>query len=187
MLKPRGQSSAPFEVLVAVVIMGFVLYMALQAYQYLGKEQCKAQIKDQASSFKSSLQAAIEGQSNLLKFFPPKCFKGENVMKLEVRSQKAICRAECGKEMDQCLLFIYRSADWDWELCLDQAPTFTNFLDSAQCPDPEPAHPDKFEVVDFKNPRDGTKPDIIPRGIYSLQDKTGSQGGIPQICAYHQR
>lgn len=184
MSNQKAQSSAPFEVLVAVVIMGFVLFMALQAFTFLQEQQCKAQIHEQIVQLKSAVQETLKGQSNKLVFQPPRCTKGEKEMRMVVRSNRAICRAICGTEDDQCLVFSYQSENFSDMLCFEETPTYTNFLTS----DCGSLGAD-YQLKDFLNPEllPG-EPQIIPRGTYILQNKTGSGEGIPKICAFlHKR
>lgn len=173
----RADSSAPFEVLVAVVIMGFVLVMAAQAFEFLNQKQCEAQIKDQASSLKTAVQDAIRGNSVRLNFFPPTCFqKEEKQMKLEVVTSKARCSAICGRELDECLFFLYDSDSFKFNLCFDNAPTYTTFLDnSSGC------QLSGFSPVDFRAPTGN----IIPRGLYNIQNRTGGSETVPKLCAFH--
>ncbi len=178
----KAQSSAPFEVLVAVVIMGFVLYMALQAFNFLQEQQCKAQIHEQIVQLKSAVQETLKGQSNKLVFQPPRCTKDENEMRMVVKSNRAICRQVCGTEDDQCLVFFYQSENFMDQLCFDETPTYTNFLGQSQCTNLG----DDYVLVDFFEPADpiSGNPQVIPRGTYTLQNKTGSGEGIPKICAF---
>lgn len=176
----KAQSSAPFEVLVAVVIMGFVLYMALQAFNFLQEQQCKAQVHEQIVQLKSAVQETLKGQSNKLAFFPPKCDQNESEMRMVVKSHREICRQVCGTEDDQCLIFFYQSENFMDQLCFEETPTYTNFLDSTQC---NPST--DYAMVNFFNPAASPgDPEVIPRGIYTLQNKTGSGEGIPKICAF---
>ncbi len=176
----KAQSSAPFEVLVAVVIMGFVLYMALQAFNFLQEQQCKAQIHEQIVQLKSAVQETLKGQSNKLVFQPPRCTKDENEMRMVVKSNRAICRQVCGTEDDQCLVFFYQSRDFMDQVCFEETPTYTNFLMSG-CG----SLGTDYRLVDFLNPAiNPGYPEAIPRGTYTLQNKTGSGEGIPKICAF---
>lgn len=177
---PRGQSSAPFEVLVAVVIMSFVLFMGLQAVTFFSENRCKSDLQQEAANLKAKVQEAIGGNSVLLNFHPPECFKNvETEMRLKVQSSTAVCSSICGKTVNECLLFTYRSEKYNFDLCFDNAPTYTTFLDDSLCGD---------ETVDFTNPgEEEIKPGVyrnsIPAGNYYLQSKTGSTETVPKICA----
>jgi hypothetical protein len=112
--------------------------------------------------------------------------KDENEMYLVVRSNRAVCRAVCGTEDDQCLVFFYQAENFMDQVCFDETPTYTNFLvDSSQCPID---NPDDYRLVNFLDPATafGQAGDaqIIPRGTYTLQNRTGSGEGIPKICAF---
>ena len=73
-MKNRGQESAPFEVLISVIIMGFVIVIAFTAMNVLMEEQCKAEIKRSGSELKSKVQEVVKGTDTQLNFFPPGCF-----------------------------------------------------------------------------------------------------------------
>ncbi|MBU0635622.1 hypothetical protein KKE06_01200 [Candidatus Micrarchaeota archaeon] len=181
MSKSRGQSSAPFEVLIAVIIMGFVLLMGIQAIEFLSKQQCKAQIKSEASDLKAAVQNAIRGDSVVLNFFPPQCFDEEREMQLRRVASRASCRSICEKEMDECLFFTYRAEDFGYDLCLDNAPIYTDFLDSSNCQDLG----SDYVLIDFLNPSNSGGNPVLERGVYTLQNKTGSAETVPKICAYY--
>lgn len=180
-----AQSSAPFEVLIAVIIMSFVLVMAFQAISFLMEEQCKSQLREQATNLKAKVEEAVRGNSVLLKFFPPKCFEREETkMKLEVVSSSSRCSIICGKAQEECLFFTYRSSDFSYDLCLDNSPTYTTFLTGSPC-----SPVDGFTLEDFRSPTPsenavGEAMESIPRGIYNLQNVTGSSETVPKICAY---
>lgn len=182
----KAQSSAPFEVLIAVIIMGFVLYMGYQAVIYLSEEQCKAGLKEQAANLKAKVQEAVNGNSVLLNFFPPTCFqRTETEMRLTVVSSSARCSSICGKTQGECLFLTYRSGNYAYDLCFDNAPTYTTFLTGNPCP-----LQTGFDLKDFRNPdqtgtnADGQSKNSIPSGVYNIQNITGSSENVPKLCAY---
>ncbi|GEM_PF-5792617 len=175
-MNAKGQEGAPFEVLVSVVIMSFVIVVALNAINTVGDEQCKAQIKKEASTLKAKIQDVVKGNDSALHFFPPKCFEQENeVMKLQVIHSEQLCSYYCGGTKRECLVFLYDSPKFSEILCLESASVNTTFyMDPGVCPD-----------------RDGFVPKIfldgIPRGTYNLVNKSGSDSAFPKICAYLQQ
>ncbi|MBS3061439.1 MAG: hypothetical protein J4215_02545 [Candidatus Diapherotrites archaeon] len=171
-MKNRGQESAPFEVLISVIIMGFVIVIAFTAMNVLMEEQCKAEIKRSGSELKSKVQEVVKGTDTQLNFFPPGCFdqKKESI-KLRVLNSEPLCNYYCGGTKRECLLFEYDAVDWRELICLESASVLTQFLTSSPCQDR-----DGYKLVNFK--------DSIPRGAYTLVNKSGNNSAFPNICAY---
>lgn len=175
-MNDKGQEGAPFEVLVSVVIMGFVIIVALQAMNTVTTEQCKAQIRAEGSLLKTKVHDVVAGKSVTFTFDPPTCFgQKDETIQLRTIENEALCSAICGITKKSCIVFYYRAgADTGEEFmdqqCLQNASINTSFLSQGPC-----ALRDGFDLVDFKN--------AIPRGSYTLVN--GAQGsGFPQICAY---
>ena len=45
LLNNKGQEEAPFELLIAVIVMGFVIVMGINAIFTLNREQCQGDIQ----------------------------------------------------------------------------------------------------------------------------------------------
>jgi hypothetical protein len=176
MLSQRGQESAPFEVLVAVIIMGFVILVGLAAMQNVTIEQCKAQIQSSAVELKAVLQEVVAGNYKSLNFNPPRCFdqKSEK-MSLEVLRDSRLCSNYCGGIMLDCVLFVYASKEHYYKLCLDRVSPQTTFFTDVPCENKETANP-AYRLVDLKS--------SVLRGSYTFINKSSSVDAFPKVCAY---
>ncbi len=176
MLSQRGQEEAPFELLIAVIIMGFVIFLGLQAMKYVQDEQCKAQIKFEANQLKTVIQEVVAGNTKNLVFFPPECFskpKDREEMEFVVIKDSLQCSRLCGGAKNECFVFLYRSNEYNYELCFETVSPQTTFYEDAPCTDIDT---EKFIAVNLK--------DGIPRGAFEFINKSSSIDAFPKICAF---
>lgn len=177
-LNSKGQEAAPFEVLVAVVIMGFVLFMAVQAIDTLYKEQSKQKLLDEMTGLKQALQDAYHSNSSTVVFAPALNFKNPKELRFKAITSQAICSALCGKVYPECLIFTFRSDEYNKDLCIENISPYVNFPTFSPCPSRN-----GFGLVDFKSPNTSGEP-IIPPGTYSLVNVALGSGTVPTFCAY---
>ncbi len=184
MLSQRGQEEAPFELLIAVIIMAFVIFIGLQAMNFVQIEQCKAQINKSATELINKVQqVSNSGNAVSLVFDPPECFTkpkpsdGEE-MRFEIINNPLHCGRLCGSASDKCFVFSYNSAEFSNELCLKDVSPQTVFYTDYPCneTDPDGDGKDEYIAVDMKVG--------IPRGAYEFVSKTGTIEDFPKICAY---
>jgi len=173
-MKNRGQEGAPFEVLVSVVIMTFVIIIALQAMKVVTDEQCKASIQRAGSDLKTKIQEVSKGNDTTLNFDPPKCFSNKKeTIQLKTLDDQALCNFYCGGTRQHCLMFLFDAEDFRQYTCLESASVLTQFItqDASTCEER-----DGYKLQDFHSQ--------IPRGSYVLVNKSGSDNVFPKICAY---
>jgi hypothetical protein len=174
LLSQRGQEEAPFELLIAVIIMGFVIFLGLQAINYVSEEQCKQQIKYSANQLKTVLQDVVAGNAKNLPFDPPRCFtpvKGVEEMKFVIVKDALQCSRLCGGSKGMCFVFSYFSEEYNYNLCLETVSPQTTFYEGAPCDDLQ-----RYVPVNLK--------DSISRGSYEFINKSSSVDAFPKICAY---
>lgn len=180
----KGQESAPFELLVAVTLMIFVIAAGLNAMSVLGRQQCIGQIDKKLEEMKTAIElvASGKGASNV-DFTIPKCFKGS---KTEIRyeQKQAICSRVCGGVRRECILLRFESAEESMAKCLNVSlnTTFIDQPSGSSCTDREPG--ERLELVDLKNPAGG---EGIPLGYYSLVEVQNPSITLPMICAYRRK
>lgn len=184
MRNQKGQESAPFEILVAVVILGFVLYMAAQAIEFVTLQQSKAQMRDQMSTLKQAVQNAHNGNSSSVVFSPQITFKKPKELLFKVYAQQSRCSQLCSKVFSECLVFSFRSETFSEDQCIEGVPTYANFSPSTNCSDR-----DGYDLINFK---EGILKDLgdnqtgrfIPNGSYLIINKTLGAGSTPIFCVY---
>ncbi len=176
-MNTKGQESAPFEVLVSVVIMGFVIVIAMVAIDTVTKEQCKAEIKRSGTELKIRIEEVSKGNDTTLLFSPPKCFNQRNeIIKISSIKSRSLCSLYCGGTKEECLVFDYQAGDEHGELiCLANASILTQFITTpgTACQD---RTAEGYQLEDFRS--------AIPRGNYILVNNNADISALPQVCAY---
>ena len=174
----RGQEAAPFELLVAVIIMGFVIFIGLEAMGQLNKEKCYNEINAKLEEMKTTLETVVTERSpQQISFNLSSCFNSRDErIKIKDYSQPLLCAEWCGAARNLCTLMEYYysgEGGFSYKKCLDISPN-TNFPFNKgdACPD----RGDGEELVDFR--------DEIVQGQYLIVNKTTVTSTYPTICAY---
>lgn len=139
----NAQVSAPFELFVAVIVMGFVVVMGAVVLAQVGKEICLNSVDKEMTEFKDALESTVKGGSRELSFSPDSsCFDSkETIMKIEVYEGK-ICSERCGNMASQCFVMIFSNPNLSnavRQKCID-VPVYSSFLTEESCSDPELAN-----------------------------------------------
>jgi len=106
----KGQVSAPFEVLVAVIVMGFVILAGTYALKNLSENTCLGDKKKEMGQLTSSLRDVVLGSDltfRNISFQTKACFDSKfERIELNQYSDQARCSAYCGGGV-QCILLEY--------------------------------------------------------------------------------
>jgi len=183
--KNKAQVSAPFEILIAIIIMGFVIVAGNGALMSLSKNSCLGNKRQDFSNFVSVLRDVTFGSDltyKTLTFQTPACFdsKGEHVtLKTYIDSQR--CATYCGSG-NNCLLLEYKYTDKDNRtyipippICTHLPSTLTFETETSLCTD----NTDHWVAI---NPLAGD----IPNGKYKLF-KENYSGSYTRICLLKQK
>ncbi len=171
MFNRSGQESAPFELLVAVIIMGFVIFFGLQAMQELEKQQCIAKADKKLEELRTGLEQTVGlNASPQIDFIFEGCFQNYEVQLRQV-ANTSLCSRICkgAKELCVFLEFESESPSYSDRKCVNIA-YLTNFerTDSgAECVQ-------GFEKV---NPYDEGQ---VREGFYQLSNITTTQS-FPKV------
>ncbi|MEK6941409.1 MAG: hypothetical protein AABW85_00955 [archaeon] len=185
MFGQRGQEAAPFELLVAVVIMGFVLLAGVNVMDVLRKEECKGQLDNQLEKIKVAIESVVSGEGQKdFSFTLPTCFQRNqsrndvqpSLLKIIDKQSRQICSAYCTGGKVECMLLWFSSQEHHNVKCLNIS-TVTNF---PAVPGQEPCN-DNFEGLTVKA-RDLKEP--IEDGQYLLVRKFYLGSTSADICAY---
>ena len=183
MLDSRGQESAPFELLVAIIIMGFVLFVGFQAMEKLREEQCFAKTDKGLEEFKTKIEIAVTQKSpQTIPFILSQCFNPEEE---EIRVQNwdnaLFCADLCGSAEITCTSLEYfnkstgkvRAA----RKCLNISPEtiFPSQDTPGRCLSID-TEQQNYILQDFKRG--------IPQGTYLLINKTLATDTFPTVCAF---
>ncbi len=182
--EPKAQASAVFEVLIGVIIMGFVLFFGYQALATMSKERCANEIASEMADFARAIERTVHQRyANEVDFWPPSCFKNAEI-KLSTIQSKAVCSSICQEGKSECVVLDFFSPDYVHRECVD-IPLKTAFsttlgaIGSGGCEDKED---EKYFLVDLYS-----EPGGIPAGHYLLVNTTPPGNAFPVICAYVKR
>ncbi len=177
-LDEKGQEEAPFELLVAVVIMGFVLVAGYMAMQDIQDKVCRQKINKLSEDFRAALEEVVikKGSVDTIVDFPNDCYSDEDEDFFVVHvDNEYLCENFCSGIMKNCVLLSYTNPDFGFRKCLS-IPAQTNYpSQSNPGPCPIDGQFEKFVLQDLS--------EDIPQGRYMLLNKSIT-GGIPTICAY---
>ncbi len=106
----KGQVSAPFEVLVAVIVMGFVILAGTYALKNLSENTCLGDKRKEMGDLVSSLRDVVLGSDLTFRnitFQTKACFnaKAESIQ-LNIYNEQSRCTAYCGSGVS-CVLLEY--------------------------------------------------------------------------------
>jgi len=106
----KGQVSAPFEVLVAVIVMGFVILAGTYALKNLSENTCLGDKKKEMGELVSSLRDVVLGSDltfRNINFQTKACFDSKfEKIELNQYNDQSRCSAYCGGGV-QCTLLEY--------------------------------------------------------------------------------
>ena len=178
----KAQVSAPFELLVAIIIMGFVVIIGSQMLVAANQQVCMSSVDKEMTSFKLYLEdTANRKSSNKFDFQPESCFdKAKAVIRIENVANSKQCAAKCGKPTDTCFIFTFYAPDIAngfREKCLN-LPKYTSFFDDAtNCSTPDSGLDlDGYKAI---KPSDGIKV-----GSYVLRNVSSAAETYPKICVF---
>ncbi len=185
MINSRGQEEGPFELLVAVIIMGFVILIGTMALEELRVKKCESEINNLLEKFKTNIETTVNQLSPKPVVFstPDECFnkKYEKILIKQYNDQR-FCSDYCGASGKQlCTLLEYSLNSPEKKLsnrkCLFISPdTIFPSQDATSrgdCPD---RSSENFELQNFSTE--------IEQGSYELINITPPSKDIPVICAY---
>jgi hypothetical protein len=177
MLNSKGQEAAPFELLVAVIIMAFVIFVGLQAMADLNMQKCYNETDAKLERMKTSLETTVNrGSPQQINFVLSSCFNPQNeTIRVKEFNEPAMCASYCNVAKELCtLLQYYYSGEGGFSImkCLNISPDSTfPYREGVNCP----AKPD-YKLVDFRSG--------IEQGNYLLVNKTSVASPNPIVCAY---
>ncbi len=185
MLSQSGQESATFELLVAVVIMGFVIFVGLQAMERLKVEQCFATIEKSLEEFKTKLEIAVTQKSpQTIPFILSHCFNPEQEkVRVQDWDNALFCADLCGTAEITCTSLEYFNerpgSISAIRKCLNISPEtiFPGQTTPGRCTSIDTESPRQTYILqDFKQ--------NAPQGTYLIINKTFATDTFPTICSY---
>ena len=182
MLNQKGQESAPFELLIAIVVMTFVIVVGFQAIDTLNEETCRGVLNQNMEEIKRGIETVVQTKSKVsLSYELPNCFREDEAKMLIVdRKERVYCSAICGGSLAQCTILRFASPTFSETKCL-RISAATDFPDETTC-DADALEPaGDFGVEEWKS-EEGIAP-----GVYTLIRQSNLFSRSPQICVYKRK
>ena len=179
MFNNRGQEGAPFELLVAVIIMGFVIFAGMNAMHSVWLQQCKGSTDSKIKSFVNILETTVSQKSPMtVNFRLSGCFneREEGVRIIDIDDPSS-CGSYCGTPKPLCTIVQYLNTGNDsfgYRTCLNIPP---GTLFPSQ----------KYVGGRCKNREGHVLENIrenITQGTYLFVNETRVTDSFPTICAY---
>ena len=187
----KGQESAPFELLIAVILMGFVLFAGYQALGRLHEQTCANTINSQLDNLARNLENVATGKGSAqFRFSFADCTAKLNncdnfstlassgdvmCIRLIDSTDPNVCSSYCSSARSICSLVQYKSRDNTVTKCVDISPsTVFPAEGSAQCPS---RSTEGWTLQDFTA-------QTIQMGTYSFLKASDLTATVPVVCSY---
>ncbi|HLC92711.1 MAG TPA: hypothetical protein VJH23_03315 [archaeon] len=184
MLSQRGQESAPFELLIAMILMGFVLVVGFNALDKLNFEICKGNMNQSMEQIRTAIETVVKNKSKAnVGFELPGCFReDESKLRILTSEEPAYCSAYCGGGVQSCKVLTFYNPLFSDTKCLRISQVTTFPSDDPPCNPGVFGNPDEYETVEWENQQEG-----ISGGQYTLKAEFNLFSGTPEVCVYRRR
>ena len=144
----------------AVIIMGFVIFVGMNAMEMMRIEQCRSQIEQKLENFKTALETTVTQRIvQSINFTLPSCFSSEQEsINIEKHDDAKFCAAHCQFTKKTCILLQYWSTEFPIPKCLDISTGTTFLTTDYECPplpgltDDDPEHWQKVDLPFYIHP-----------------------------------
>ncbi|MDP6670839.1 MAG: hypothetical protein QGI60_03415 [archaeon] len=179
MVNSKGQESAPFELLIAVIIMGFVIFAGMQAMRQLWLQKCFGTTDAKLEELKTLVETSVSQKSpRTINFRLSGCFnEGDETIEITDRDEPGVCADYCGSPKPLCSLLEYSNdgtSSFTMIKCLEIPPD--TFFPSQKYSGGSCSPRDKSVLIDLE--------DDMPQGDYLFVNETLATDTFPTICAY---
>ncbi|GEM_PF-3547136 len=181
MISSRGQEAAPFELLVGVVMMAFVLAIGFVVITGSQKAQCEQQAKDLVERLRSEFESLFKNESSKhLSVESPSCFSEKSSIEIRGQKDREVCALFCSGSNERCTLIMFSTETFSEIGCL-RVPQDILFKEPENCENtPQDSVPFNFEPVSFGYNKD------LNAGNYFFSKKVVFSTSQPEICSYKQ-
>lgn len=184
MVDHKAQAAAPFELFVAVIIMGFVIVIGYSVLQGVYTEVCLNSVDREMTNLKLAIEDTVNRKSSNNVFFHPdsQCFSTtEASLKIVLETNNKVCASRCGYPSDECYIMTFSNSKIAHSLrqkCLD-LPPYTNFLVEGTLCGSEELAQDGYSTVDPINS------DSLKMGTYVIRNVSPAGDTYPKVCVWH--
>ncbi len=180
----KAQAAAPFELLVAVVIMGFVMVVGYVVLEDVNTQVCLNSVDREMTEFKLAVEDSVARMSSAPLTFRPEgsCFSSKkSLLQIYNEETRSVCAAVCGFATDECYIMKFSSnlPGSTKRKCLN-LPPYTNFQTgvSGMCGD-------QSLMGSGYSPIDPTVPGGFLPGSYVIRNVSPAGHQFPLICVYY--
>jgi len=183
-INSKGQADTVFEVLIAVILLGFVLVAGSFAMSSLSNTKCSKSIDISLSSLKQTIEKA--SSSTLLStdflFDMPYCFGNNFTIELQKPANSSLCSSVCPGSFGKCFILRYENEKDKVSpvrnVCVQISPVIA--LNNTVCPDQE-----GYSLMPNTLGIDGQTGVSFINDRYKFVSKTVSTVNTPLICIYN--
>lgn len=182
-LSSKGQESAPFELLIAVIVMTFVMLFGYRAMEEMKIKDCEAKINQELEKMRTAIESTVnQGSLERINFEIPRCFENSRV-KLNAVRNKVVCSSICQEGRQECVSLDFWSDVINRRVCVN-IPMHTEFEGTSDggpgtyCQDRR-SETIPYYLVPFTDEDVG-----VPNGSYILIKRTPPGWSKPVVCAY---
>jgi len=191
MFSEKGQESAPFELLIAIIVMTFVIVIGFNALKVLDEETCKGELNQNIEKLKFAVESVVKNKSKTNVLFElPNCFsESTSGLIIVERNDTTYCSAVCGGSLAQCTVLQFSSEHPDFTeikcLRISSATTFPTDISSCDPDLLDTGSGASYEAVDWKDIDDtlGYSASVYP-GTYTLVRQSNLFSSAPTVCVF---
>ena len=181
MVNQKGQEAAPFELLIAVILMGFVIVIGTFAAMELEKQKGEQEINQKLEDFKEALESVSKGKGQYSVNLVLPRYGTDQTLKMKQLSDPFRCSIYCGGSRAVCTIIEFNATGVkSMNKCINISPLTEfehQFGPPVYCPDRCNAD----ELLFLEDWRE----ESIPQGDYVLTSAyTAAATPVPIICAY---
>src|SRR3989344_4658042 len=135
MFSQRGQESAPFELLIAMILVAFVILVGFNALNRLNFEICKGNVNSDLEQIRTAIETVVKNKSQSQASFElPSCFKeDESKLRILCSEDPAYCSAYCGGGVQSCKVLTFYNPEFSDTKCLRVSQVTTFPSDDPPC------------------------------------------------------
>lgn len=180
----KAQAAAPFELLVAVIIMSFVMVVGYVVLEDVNTQVCLQSVDREMTEFKLAIENSVARMSSAPLTFRPEgsCFSSKKASLIIYNEETtSVCSAVCGFASDKCYIMRFSSqvpGITTKRKCLN-LPPYTGFETGDSC---------KYETQSSGSGYDPIDPTVegqfLP-GSYLIRNISSVGDQFPKICVYY--
>lgn len=171
----RGQQSAPFELLIAIILMSFVLMVGYNAISDLNDKKCVQENNFAINQFKNAMQRSLSGPTSVDLTIKKCDSRQEQKLTLHVEPRATVCEARCFGTQGACMLLELTNPTLSSCVAVSPLTNFPSSVDSVAC-----VRQPGYLLIDLKT-------DAIISGKYLMNlSASSSSSAAPIICVQRQ-